>query len=473
MLSNIREHVSPRHAGLLGLCVLAWVYMALFRYDLYGIEEAAARALLINWSIIHQVASPIALFGVPDMRGFFFVLLDLHWAGSLIAAKVFTMLVLFATTLLLYRWGERTHGAESTMIACGLLLLLPISIMQTDAVGGGVYLLMALLVIAWLNKNIQAAEFHLPGQIFLQGVLIAFAISIHAMGLAAALVLAVLWFFDSDVLPKKRRNVLIAIAISVTIPLLLRMGWPDFEGMTMDFLPFVSTAFLGPDLLPVAMSTRTGVGLIAAVLLAATFIAHAMRRTSDPFSLFLMVGLIVGSFHINAVWLFMAVVTLLYLGAPVLIDMNQHFGWQGIVGQRGAVLLLVFVTATMAMISDRHYRMIEQQHLLTETDQLIAKLTTETGNKNHRFLAASEWPARTMLAVKRDVFPLPYGREGDDPQVFLQRIQGVTHFIFDPTKAINKGLVRQFSALNPYYETIALSHNGVILKARDPQESTN
>ncbi|MDQ6975238.1 MAG: hypothetical protein Q9M22_01585 [Mariprofundaceae bacterium] len=467
MLSGIREHLSVRHAGLLALCVLAWVYMALFRYDLYGIEEAAARALLINWSIIHQIASPVALFGVPDMRGFFFVLLDLHWAGSLVAAKVFTMLVLFASILLLYRWGERVHGAEPSMIACGLLPLLPISIMQADSVGGGVYLFMALLIIAWLNKNIQASEFHLPGQIFLQGVLVAFAITIHPIGLAAALVLAVLWWFDTDKLRKKRRNVLIALVIAVTIPLLLRMGWPDIAGMNMGFLPFVSTIFLGPDLLPVAINIRTGVGLICMVLLLVIFLVHAIRKTSDPFSLFLMVGLIVGSFHINAVWVFMAAVALLYLGAPVLIDLNQRLGWQGILGQRGVVLIVVFIMATTAMISDRYYRNIEKQHLLSETDQLIAKLASEASDKKQEFLVASEWPARTMLAVKRDVLPLPYGREGDDSQVFLQRISGVTHFVFDPTKEINKGLVVQFSALNAYYETIALSHNGVILKIRE------
>lgn len=470
MLSNIREHLSARHAGLLGLCVLAWVYMALFRYDLYGIEEAAARALLINWSIIHQVASPIALFGVPDMRGFFFVLLDLHWAGSLIAAKVFSMLVLFSTILLLYRWGERRQGAEATMIACGLLALLPISIMQADSVGGGIYLFMALLVIAWLNKNIQAAEFHLPGQIFLQAVLVAFAVSIHPIGLATALVLAVLWWFDRKQLPKKRRNVLIALSIGVIIPLLLRMGWPDIATLSTPFLPFVSSMFLGPDLLSISGSTRTGVGLVCMVLLALVFAAHMMRRTSDPFALFLMVGLIIGSFHINAVWLFMAAVALLYLGAPVLIDCNQRFGWSGIVGQRGVVLLLVFIMATAAMVTDRNYRSIEKKHLLTETDQLIAQLASEAGNKNMPFLAASQWPARTMLAVKRDVFPLPYGREGDDPQVFLQRIQGVTHFVFNPTQEVNRGLVRQFSALSAYYETIALSQNGVILKVRPSVE---
>jgi|UPI00037B0AD8 hypothetical protein len=466
MVSRIREHLSARHAGLLGLCILAWVYMALFRYDLYGMEEAAARALLINWSIIHQVASPIALFGVPDMRGFLFVLLDLHWAGSLIAAKVFSMLILFATILMLYRWGERQHSAEATMIACGILPLLPISIMQADAVGGGIYLLLALVAMAWLHEVIRESAFDVPGQMFLQAVLLGFAISIHPFALAALGVLLFLWWRDTEQSAKKRRNVMIALVVGSIIPLILRMGWPDAASFDGAFLPFVSQIVLGSDLLPTSADARMGVGIILITLLLATALVFVMRKTSDTLAWFLVLGLLLGLWHINAVWLFMAAVTLLYLGAPALIALNQHIGWQGLVGQRGLVLLVLFVTATTAMITDRRYHAIEQGHLLNEVDQSIALLSAEAANANAPFLAASEWPARTMMAAKRDVFPLPRVKEGEDAESFRQRIQGVSHFTFNPQSEENRGLVTQFSALNAYYETLSLNSASVVLKIR-------
>jgi len=466
MVSRIREHLSARHAGLLGLCILAWVYMALFRYDLYGMEEAAARALLINWSIIHQVASPIALFGVPDMRGFLFVLLDLHWAGSLIAAKVFSMLVFFATILMLYRWGERQHSAEATMIACGVLPLLPISIMQADAVGGGIYLLMALVAMSWLHEAIRNSPFDVPGQMFLQAVLLGFAISIHPFALAALGVLLFLWWRDTEQSRKKRRNVMIALSIGSFIPLLLRMGWPDAALLDGAFLPFVSQIVMGPDLLSVSADTRMGVGIMLMTLLCATVLVFIMRKVNDTLAWFLVLGLLLGTWHINAVWLFMAGVTLLYLGVPALIAFNQKVGWQGVVGQRGLVLLVLFVVTTTAMITDRRYQVIEQSHLMNEVDQSIALLSAEAANHDVPFLAASEWPARTMMAAKRDVFPLPHVKKGEDPESFRQRIKGVTHFIFNPHSEENRGLVTQFSALSAYYETLSLSSASVVLKER-------
>ncbi|MDQ6979640.1 MAG: hypothetical protein Q9M09_05585, partial [Mariprofundaceae bacterium] len=390
--------------------------MALFRYDLYGMEEAATRALLINWSIIHQIASPIALFGVPDMRGFLFVLLDLHWAGSLIAAKVFSMLILFASILMLYRWGERRHSAEATMIACGVLPLLPISIMQADAVGGGIYLLLALVAMSWLHEVIRESPFNVPGQMFLQAVLLGFAISIHPFALAALGVLLFLWWRDTDQPVKKRRNVTIALLIGSTIPLLLRMGWPDAAPLDGAFLPFVSQIVLGPDLLSASVDMRMGVGIMLMTALCATVLVFIMRKKHDTLAWFLVLGLLFGTLHINAAWLFMAAVTLLYLGAPALIALNQRIGWEGLVGQRGLVLLVLFIVTTTAMITDRRYQEIEQHHLMGEVDHAIALLSAEAANRDVKFLAASEWPARTMLATKRDVFPLPHVKDGEDPE---------------------------------------------------------
>ncbi len=473
MFSLIRDHFSARHLGLFGLCVMAFVYLALFRYDLYGIEEAAARALLINWSIIHQIASPVALFGVPDLRGFLFVLLDLHWAGSLIAAKVFTMLVLFGTLLGLYRWAERHIGDEAAMIVTGLLILLPVSIMQTDAVGGGIYVFSGLLIIAWLDETVKASPFDVPGLMFLEAALLALVISIHPAGLAAAVVLLLNWWRMPDASKAKRRNVMIAMAVGVIIPLVLRLGWPDAAGFSGDFMSYLSSMVLGPELLPFSDQFRQGAGLILAVLLVLVLLVALWQRQLDTLGWFLLLGCLLGSWHVNDVWLFLAAVTLLYLGIPMLLQLNARLGFRGLMGQRGLVLLTVFLVATMAMTTDRHYRSIGQQHLMNLQDQLIDMMAADASLTGKDFMAASEWPARTLLACKRDVLPLPVVHEGDDdPQRLLQRIKGVTHVLFDPREEKNHQLAQQFSALNPWYETVALNSAGVVLRVRQGETSS-
>ncbi len=467
MSSTVLDRLSARHAGLLGLCLLSLAYMALFRYDLYGVEEAAARALLLNWSIVHQVASPVGLFGVPDLRGFLFVLLDLHWAGSLIAAKVFSMLILFATVLALYRWSERYIGAEAGMIACGLLPLLPISIMQADAVGGGIYLLAAFVAIAWLDPKVRASTFDMPGLAFLEAVLLAFSVSIHPAGLAVAVVLGFMWWRDPAVGAKKRRNVLIVLSIGLLVPLLIRMGWPDAAAMPEDALSFFGGMLLGPSLLPVAEETRQGVGLILAVLLVLVMAWTLWRRGREPLTWFLLLGLLFGAWHMNDVWLFLAAAFLLYVGTPLLLQAHARLGWPGLWGQRGGVLLLLFLVATTAMSVDRMYRSIGQQHLMDASDRLIAVLAADAQQRERKFLAVSEWPARTMMACRRDVLPLSVIRRDDDAQAFLQGVEGVTHFLFDPRAERNRDLARVFSALSSYYETVALEEAGVVLKRRD------
>lgn len=153
MLSKLLEAFQPRYLGLIGLCLLAWAYLSLFRYDNFGIEESAALDILLNWSIVHQIASPVAFFGVPDLRAIMFIPLDMYWAGSLIAVKVFTMYILFGTALIMYRWSEEVHGSEPSMMATALLLIAPVSLMQTDAIGSGIYMLFCFVVIGWLDRK--------------------------------------------------------------------------------------------------------------------------------------------------------------------------------------------------------------------------------------------------------------------------------------------------------------------------------
>ncbi len=462
MLSNLTQQIKARHIGLLAMCGLAYIFFHLFRLDNFGIEEGAARALLINWSVIHQIASPVGLFGTPDLRAILFILLDLHWAGDLFAAKVFTMLILFAGSLMLYRWAEKEYGQEAAMIATGLLLVAPISLMQSDSIGGGIYMLAAFAVIRWLDESSRKSKHSVPSFLFLQGLLVAFAISIHPIGFAAALVLAWQWYQEKEQAPEKRRNQLIMLGISTVVILLLRWGWSDLAATDTNMLHTLGNALLGPDL--IHGPGTWGVGLIIADVLLLAIAFHLYRRNQDTLSLILIAASLIGLVHADETWAMVAFATTLYLGVPLLIQLNQRFGWAGIIGKRGIVLVLFMVIATTAMTTDRKYQQIRNQQLLSDSDAVIAVLAHEAEDTKQPFLAASQWPGRTLLATRRDVLPLPPAQ--GDAMAFRKRIGNITHMIFDQKQPQNRELAQQAASLSHYLQTIAILPGGVVLKAR-------
>ncbi|HCS12220.1 MAG TPA: hypothetical protein DIW28_00225, partial [Zetaproteobacteria bacterium] len=248
MMSKLQEAFQPRYLGMIGLCLLAWAFLSMFRYDNYGIEESAALDILLNWSIVHQIASPVAFFGVPDLRAVFFIPLDMYWAGSLIAVKVFTMYILFGTALMMYKWSAEVHSGESSMMATALLLIAPIALMQTDAIGSGVYLLFCFVVIGWLNQMVRDSEKALPSWFFLQLMMAALAISMHPMGLAVPLALGIHWWRNAGDAGKTRR--MIASVSFVTIFMLfVRWGWYGMDDAAANPLSILGDSLLGSPLL--------------------------------------------------------------------------------------------------------------------------------------------------------------------------------------------------------------------------------
>lgn len=466
MLSALRDHLAPRHLGLAGLCLLAWAYMALFRYDSYGIEEAAALSLLLNWSIIHQIASPVAFFGVPDLRAFLFIPLDMHWAGSLDAAKVYTMFILFGTALMLYTWAESRYSGESSMMATALFLIAPISLMQTDAIGSGVYLLAAFAAAAFLDRLLHESERAVPSWFFLLILICAFAISLHPMGLALPLALILRWLPEKEQQGKAKR--MIIAMILTTIPmLLLRWGWYGMEDVTAGRLDTLADAILGTPLLH--SPNNWGLGLVVADLGAAAIAATLLiyKRNLDSTTLMLILASLIGAIQGDHAWVLLFWATTLYLGIPLLIRLNERIGWRGLSGQRGLVLICVMILATTAMITDKNSRNVDKLQLKSDTDMIISVLEKEalTAPVN-AFIAASQWPARTLLATRRDVLPLPPTSEDRDD--FSAKIKGITHVAFNPQQENMHGLARNFASLSDHYETIALLPGGVVLKKKEP-----
>ncbi|RMH59326.1 MAG: hypothetical protein D6678_07960 [Zetaproteobacteria bacterium] len=456
--------IQPRHLGLAGLVVLSFAYMALFRYDRLGIEEGAAQALLLNWSIVQQIASPVALYGMPDLRAIFFVPLDMHWAGSLVAAKVFTLLTLFGTALMLYRWAERVYSSESAMISTALLLIAPISAMQVDALGSGVFLLFCLVAACWLNEIMRNAKHALPSWFFLLIITCAMAVSLHPMGLAIPAVL--LWQWWRADAWQQARGKFLGLLLATVVICYIRWGWYGMEAGADNPLVMLGDALLGS---PLLRSPGWGTGLILFDLLLITAGVHLWRKCADPLALMLMLASAIGLLAANHSWAFLSWTAILLLGIPLLIEANTRWGWRSLLGQRGVLLLVVCVVATISMNADRNLARVSALHLKNNTDMVIAVLAQEAADASKPFIAASEWPARTLLACRRDVLPLPPVNK--DLATFRKQISGLTHLAFDPRAPRNHDLTRAMAALSHEWETIALLPGGVVLKDKHPHQA--
>ena len=444
---------------MVGFCLLALAYYYLFRYDSYGIEEGAARALLINWSIVHQIANPIAFFGVPDLRAILFILLSLHWVGSLAAAKVFTMLILFATALFMHRWSCARDGDEVAMLATGLLLLSPLCLMQSDSVGGGIYLLFGFISIYWLHDKLRRSEVTVPGYYFLMLVLVALVVSIHPVGLAAPIALLVAW----QRIPhqqRKQRIVMIGVAISMVVMVLVRWGWSGMEDVTP--IPRVlSDIWLGS---PLIHGAHDWLGYLIALLLLAALVAVPIWRRLDLMAGTLLLAGVIGLFHPDAVWATMVMTLLYYLGMPALIRLNTTIGGASLIGKRGLVLLLVTVVAVVCMQSMKQMAQIRPSGLKSPSDMLISVLAQDAAMRDRPFQAASQWPGRTMLATRRDVFPLP--PVSDDIDRLRRNVKPLTHMVFDYRAPRLQPLTHSMAALNGEWETVAITAAGVALRRR-------
>ncbi len=463
MLSKLLEAFQPRYLGLIGLCLLAWAYLSLFRYDNFGIEESAALDILLNWSIVHQIASPVAFFGVPDLRAIMFIPLDMYWAGSLIAVKVFTMYILFGTALIMYRWSEEVHGSEPSMMATALLLIAPVSLMQTDAIGSGIYMLFCFVVIGWLNQMVRDSDRALPSWFFLQLMMVALALSMHPMGLAVPLALGIHWWRNSSD-ARKTRRMIVSVSFVTVFMLFIRWGWYGMDDALANPLAILGDSILGS---PLLHGSGTGFGMLIASCLLITIGVQAYRRVNDPVSVMLAGASLIGALHADHAWVFIAWATTLYLGLPLLIELNQRIGGHSLIGQRGVLLLLVVCIATISMQNTRQASLIAKQHMKEPVDALISVLELEAADTEKPFIVASQWPARTLLVCRRDVLPLPPAN--DDAAAFRRQVAGLTHIAFNPQLESLRQLTRNVASMSDTFETIAVLEGGAVLKTKKPE----
>ncbi len=460
MTHTISQHL-VRYWGLLAL--LGWgglvLALGLISTAPYGLDEGAARGLLLIWSIFDNIANPIVMLGVPDFRALLFIPLGAYWPGSLLAAKVFTLVLAFAAIALLYRWSKRSADEESALIASALLLISPYLLNEIDAIGTGVYLLLAFALGAWLNDAYQRAQRAFGGWFFVQLLWVGVTVTLHPIGLAYPLALALTWH-QHPIDPRLKRQLLAGLALVTTVLLILRGGWKTIEWGHNPLLTLAQAHYPTAGL---AEPSWIIGGLIAALLACLCWLDRRFL-TSDPVGLMLLVGTALGLAAANEAWVLIACALLLYRGTPYLVKLNQSIPGDGLLRQRGLVLALIFVVGTSFMVGDKGRALAVAGQLLNPQDKLIQKLADEAADMEADFRAASQWPGRTMLAVKRDVFPLPHG--APDGESLLANIKGITHLMFDPRDPRNHQLGNNMGDLTGVTETLTLEEGGVIIRVR-------
>lgn len=448
----------------------AILWLGLMNFTPYGLDEGAAMALLLNWSVADQVINPVTTYGGPDFRALLFVPLGLYWSGSMFSAKVFTLMVCFGAAMLLRSWAQRRpgpHAEEAALIATGLLLISPMLLGQADSMGVGPYLI-ATFGLGWiLDARYRASEHSISSLYFLQTLLVATSVTLHPMGLAYPLALAWRWHKNPKPGPnpkQQKKQVWIGIGLASGIILAMQTGWIALAWLANP-LDSLSLALLGNNT-GINDEVSLAPGIIAALLLIVVLAKQARQLLDDLFGTCLLIALLIGLFVADSSWALLAFAVILYCGTPLLISANRSLGARaGFVGQRGLVMAVLLVLATIFMQVDKAHGVRLESGLLSPSDELIQKLIPEAADPEKHFLAASQWPARTMLIVRADVLPLPPAAENGPDQLAL--LGKLTHLIFNHNDPDNTLLARNFREMTDATLTLSRQPGGVILALRN------
>ena len=443
------------------------LFFGMIRLDSYGMDEGGAMGLLLAWSVAQKVVIPVTILGGPDIRGLLFWPVALYWPGSMVAAKIFTMITLFGGAYALYRWSRDTENSEVALIATGLLLISPLVILQIDSVAAAPFLLAAFGLGYWLDKKYRASPHSISSLYFLQMLLVAATITLHPMGLAYPLAMAWQWWRN----PKsetQKKQVWLGLAITSVIILVMQLGW---IGITWFADPLIA---LGQALVSVNETDPNMGNWMAGVVLAGILIAVLVktyrRLPNDLMGSMLLAALVIGLLAADRNWAIVATVLVLYKGIPLLIAVNRKISANGFAGQRGVVMLGIMVLSVLFMRGDKMHGQFIQSELLSPVDELIRTLAKEADDHDKPFIAASQWPARTMLVCRRDVLHLPPARETGEQ--LLKSIKGITHIVFDHRSPHNTLLNKNLSEITGATQTLAILQAGVIIKIRDAADST-
>lgn len=429
----------------------------LLRLDSYQINEGAARALLMVWSVADRVISPIVVLGIPDFRALLFIPLALYWPGSILASKVLTMILVFVATTLLYHWSRKKYNEESALIASGLLLISPLLLMQVDTLGAGAYLFFIIAIGHWMNNRYRSNHRPLGGWFFLQMLSIAIAVSIHPLGLAYPL--ALLWeWWRNPINETQQRHYFIGIGIATTFPLLVRGGWDNLSYFNNPITTFANSMLSSP-----GEGAQWLIGLVIITAFVIILLTQRKTITNDLIGKSLLLASAIGLLTADSHWALIIMVTVLFYGAPLLLQLNKLLGKNSFAGHRGLSLFVIVIVATLFMQMNKSHQTDIKRNILDEQNTLIMTLAEELApvSEDQEVMVISQWPGRTMLAIRRPVMPLP--PTYTDADTLLKNIRGTTHLIFDPKKIENRQLQQQLASVPAASQPLSIQPGGVIL----------
>lgn len=474
-MNNLLSRVPNKYWAYLALSLWGVLSFMLLHKTPYGIDEGAARSLLLVWSVSDNVVSPIVTLGFPDFRTVFLAPVGILWTGNILAAKMTTMLVMSIAAWAFHAWRRRSGDAEGALLATGLLLISPLVLEQIDTISVGAYLLFAFALGAWSDLIYRDSKQAFGGMYFAQIFLCLVCITFHPAGLAYPL--ALLWTWHKSPLNHNHRNYFfVGIIFAILMALALTSGWNRIEWFSNP-IRSLSSLLLGP-----AEGDEfgtfhwiTGVGMLFILLL--VIWKQASNLWADFLGRILLLALAIGLLVGDETFGIVALATCLYWGLPLLLR-NSPNSDQGFWGQRGTVLLLIVVISTICMMADKaRYQMVLANYL-SPRDSLIKLLAEDSGlflnddaNQNATdkkpIRVASQWPGLTMLACRCDALPLPPSAQSSE--ALLAMLRGIDYLIFDPRNPMNSSLSRNLATMDAgKAETVALQRGGVIVQIKPP-----
>ncbi len=466
IFSTLREYLQ-RYWGLIALVIWGAVILSvgLVRYSPYHLDESSARGLLLTWSFIQSIATPIPIAGMPDLRTLLLAPAAVYWPGNMIAAKIFSLLYTFAGVALLYRWSSRSAGRETALIASALLLIAPLTLKQIDAIGTGPFLLLAFGLSAVLDRRYRASRRLFGGWYFSQMLLVAFSVSLHPAGLAYPLALAWGWIRD----PLERRHQkyqYIGLVMAPLFVLIFHVGWVSPQWL-IDPLPALSSIFSG---LPTDMVQAPRlIGLIPAFLLILLLAVDYRFLFNDVLGRTLLLAVVAGLPMADSAWALVVLSLLLYRYVYFLILINEKVSRPHVLGERGLVMAFLLVAATLFMVADKTYARVIHHHMLSPQDRLLQSLARMHTDENKPMRVASQWPGRTMIACKCYVLPLPPAAQ--DGATLYKNMRGISYLVFDHKNPANRPLEHNIGELSGITETVAVTHAGVIVRIHPQPEA--
>jgi len=452
------------------LLLSAWLTLilslGLVRNDVFGLNEGGALNLLLGWSASAQVENPITHIGNFDFRLLPDYLIGLYWPGSILAARVLSLLLYFVALMGLYRWSREQNNEESAKIATGLMLIFPAAIMTSSSLALGPYLLILFVCADVLDRRYRASPHAISAWYFLQLIAAAAGLTLHPMAAVYPMLLAWRWFNVRKDQAAKAKAMLIGLFSASVFVMAMNVGWIGVQFGNSP-APILNDALTGFNQLDNEHGWILGWLAILSLLITLYWDRKSLFGP-DLMTSLLALAVIIGAFCADLDWAMVAVAYLMYRGLAALLTFNRRIGRQSFITQRGISFSVVLVLCFVFTQSDRALLLANRSEVLNAQDELMKTLKALIDEKSP-FFAASQWPARTMMVCKRDVFSLPPAQADGEQQLKIMR--GVTHIIFDPNHAENHQLSKNFSQINDKIKTVAIQEGGVIIAIRNPDVS--